>query len=615
MMLEGHSKLARRLRAALTAATLTVATVAAHAQDATSNGEIVTSGAGAGLDYDVRFEGEMDDQLVALLRHNSLLVSLADKLPPSRAALEKRARADLERLDTALRSEAYYDATLSYDLDTSASPIVVVVSIETGVLYLLADFAIHYTDQRPDSPRPSDLENIGLYVGMAARAPMIRDAERRLIRRLGEVGFPFAVIKDRKIVVDHDETTLSVALEVEAGPSVTFGPVEVAGVGAVEPDYIRLLLGWQAGERYDQRKVDASLEALRATNLFASVRIDPKDRPPVDGPVEMRVEVEERAARSVGGGVSWSTAEGFLGELFWEHRNLYGRNETLRLTGRVGELEQGSGIRLTKPNFVHVDQTGTAGVEAKNHETDAFHERSISASIGLDRRSKKIWRTGLGGAVEYLDIDETDEPEARQFLLFSLPASVTRDTSNDPLDPTAGSRLTLALTPSLGTVEQNIYFLTGSAAVAGYRALDEDARFVLAGRLKLGSILSKARTDIPASKRFFAGGGGSVRGYAFQSIGPLDAQDDPIGGRSLIETNLELRVKLTDTIGIVPFLDGGAVYKGVLPSANEDFQVAAGIGFRYFTEFVPLRLDIAFPLNPRGIDDLFEFYISLGQAF
>lgn len=612
---EGHIRVLRRLRAALMAALLTMAAAAASAQNETSDVEPATSEADPALEYEVRFEGELEDELLELLRRASLLVSLQEKSPASRAALEKRARADLERLDTALRSEGYYDARLEYDLDTSASPFVVVIIIDTGVLYLLADFAIHYANARPGSLRPGDLEEIGLHVGMAARAPAIRNAERRLLRRLAEVGFPFAEVKDRKIIVDHDETTLSVTLDVDAGPYVTFGTTEVEGVDDVEPDYIRRLLTWRAGEPYDQRKVDASLAALRGTNLFAAVSIDPRQKPAGDGAVEMRVRVEERAARSIGGGLTWSTAEGFLSELFWEHRNLFGRDETLRLTGRVGELEQGVGARLSKPHFVHLDQTGTAELQAKNRETDAFDERSLAASLGLERRSKGIWRTGVGGTLEYLDIDETDEPSSRRFLLFSLPVSVTRDTSDDPLDASEGSRVTLGLAPSLGTIEENIYFLTASATASAYHAFDDDRRFVLAGRLKLGSILSVEAADIPASKRFFAGGGGSVRGYEFQSIGPLDAEDDPIGGRSLIETNLELRIKLTETIGLVPFVDGGAVYREVWPSADEDFQVAAGLGFRYFTEFVPIRLDIAFPVNPRGIDDAFQFYISLGQAF
>jgi len=592
-----------------------VAAVPAQAQNSDKPDQPSAPETERGIDYDVRFEGPLEKALLEFLRETSLLVLLKDKPPASRAALEKRAQADLERLGTALRSEAYYAAALTYDLDTSVSPAVVIISIETGVLYLLADFTIRYTEERPGTARPSDLEEIGLHVGMTARAPEIRDAEERLIATLAETGFPFAEVKNRRIVVDHDETTLSVELEVEAGPLLAFGPVEVDGVTDVESNYVRVLLAWRTGERYDRRKVDASLQALRATNLFASVSIEPGERPAGDGEVPMRVRVEERAARSVGGGLSWSTADGFLAELFWEHRNLYGRNETLRLTGRGGQLEQGGAIRLTKPNFVHLNQTGAAGLEAKNRETDAFDERSLAATVGLERRSKKIWRTGVGGALEYLDLEEEEEPDSRQFLLFSVPVSVTRDTSDDLFDPSQGTRVTLSLAPSVGTLEENIYFLTASAAMAGYRAIDRENRFVLAGRLKLGSIFSKDTTDIPASKRFFAGGGGSVRGYEFQSVGPLDAQDDPIGGRSLIETNLELRIKLTETIGIVPFLDGGAVYREIWPSGDEDFQVAAGLGFRYFTEFVPLRLDIAFPLNPRDVDDTFQFYISLGQAF
>jgi translocation and assembly module TamA len=145
--------------------------------------------------------------------------------------------------------------------------------------------------------------------------------------------------------------------------------------------------------------------------------------------------------------------------------------------------------------------------------------------------------------------------------------------------------------------------------------LDTDRRFVLAGRATLGSLVGEETDNVPADKRLYAGGGGSIRGYEYQSVGPLDADGDPLGGRSLIELNAEVRIRVTDQVGLVPFVDGGMVFDSVYPDFEEDLRWAAGLGVRYFTAFGPLRVDIAIPLNKREFDDSFQFYISLGQAF
>jgi len=121
--------------------------------------------------------------------------------------------------------------------------------------------------------------------------------------------------------------------------------------------------------------------------------------------------------------------------------------------------------------------------------------------------------------------------------------------------------------------------------------------------------------DVPADERFYAGGGGSIRGYSYQSVGPLSG-GDPVGGRSLLELSTELRLRLGERFGFVGFLDGGSAFGAAFPDFDEELLWGTGLGFRYFTAVGPLRLDFAVPLDRRhGIDDAFQVYISLGQAF
>ncbi|HSR71931.1 MAG TPA: BamA/TamA family outer membrane protein, partial [Kiloniellales bacterium] len=197
-----------------------------------------------------------------------------------------------------------------------------------------------------------------------------------------------------------------------------------------------------------------------------------------------------------------------------------------------------------------------------------------------------------------------------------LPLTATRDDRDDLLDPTRGTRLSLTLTPYGGVGDQSLAFLRSTLGGTAYYAIDEGRRFVVAGRARLGSILGDDTEEIPANKRFYAGGGGSIRGYEFQKVGPLDENNEPLGGRSLVELGVELRIRVTEEIGIVPFLDGGTVFDSPYPDFEEDLRWATGLGLRYFTAIGPLRLDVAVPLDKReGIDDDYQFYISLGQAF
>ena len=123
--------------------------------------------------------------------------------------------------------------------------------------------------------------------------------------------------------------------------------------------------------------------------------------------------------------------------------------------------------------------------------------------------------------------------------------------------------------------------------------------------------------DIAPSRRFYSGGGGSVRGYGYQRLGPKDLDGDPIGGRGLAEFALEARIRLKKfggNFGIVPFFDGGSLTTEVLPDFK-DWHFAAGLGVRYYSSFGPIRIDVGVPLNREKGDGPVAVTVSLGQAF
>src|SRR5690606_24034768 len=145
----------------------------------------------------------------------------------------------------------------------------------------------------------------------------------------------------------------------------------------------------------------------------------------------------------------------------------------------------------------------------------------------------------------------TDAFGTAEYMLLGLPLAATYDSSDDRLNPTEGVRASLLLEPMIDLKGESNVFGIVKASASTYRALDEADKFVVAGRLAVGSVVGADLMDVPADRRFYAGGGGSVRGYDFQSISPRAANGDLLGGRSLVEASLELRVRLTEKIGVV----------------------------------------------------------------
>ena len=567
-----------------------------------------------GVRYAVEIRGVESEVLKRTLDASSLLVTQRERPPPSMSRLRRRAEDDIERLDAALRSEGYYEGVITFAVDAAVTPVLVTVNVTPGPQYQLAAVEIEYRGAvEPDAAERPSAGDIGIVIPMAARAPDVVAAEGRLRRLLTERGFPLAQAVERKAVIDKASDTMTVTFIVEAGPRARFGAVSIEGAADVKDDYVVRLLPWKPGDAYDSRKIEAARRALAATNLFSSVVITPAEALDPDGTLPVLVRLDEGLQRSIGFGASFSTDIGVGGEAFWEHRNLLARGEQLRLGITAAEIEQSAKARFRKPHYPRMEHALLADFAINNRDTEAFNEKSVTSFAGLEIDHGEFWRSTRGLSAEFNQIK--DEEGERDFFLVGLPIVASRTDVDDALNPTRGSKLELSLTPYYGVGDDEVVFLVAAAGGSAYWALDADSRYVVAGRAKAGMLVGEQTENVPANKRFYAGGGGSIRGYEFQSVGPLDDDGDPLGGRSLIEFGGEVRMRLTDEIGVVPFVDGGTVFDSSYPDFDEELRWAAGLGLRYYTGFGPIRLDIGVPLNKRDVDDDFQFYISFGQAF
>lgn len=569
--------------------------------------------------YRVQLVGVEAPELRALLEASSQLLGLIDKPPATEVNLRRRAEQDIERLTTALRSEGYYQPDLELEIDSEVRPAQVTLRISTGQRYKLAAYDIDVTgDPRPTEAEQPGLEEIGIDLGMPARAPDVVQAEQKYVALLHERSFPFAKVAERKTFVDHEKAEMTVQLKVDAGAPATLGKLTFTGQEDVDEDYLRRVVEWPEGIPYDRNVVRETQRRLSRTGLFSSVIVEPAAEPAPDGSLPVKATLAERAHRSIGGSISYSTDIEAELELFWEHRNLFGANERVRVAAIGSLIEQTGEVTFRKPAFLRREQDLLGEIKGGHENNDAYERLGIDALAALERPFFENWRASAGIALSFEDVEENADLGLgnRDFFLLGLPLKAKRDTTDDPLNPAKGTRFQVSLTPIGGVGAESLAFLESVVSGSAYYAVDSEERIILAGRARLGSIVGEKTELLPANRRFYAGGGGSIRGYEYQLVGPLDDDEDPFGGRSLLELGAEARVRVTEDIGIVPFLDGGTVYDTSWPDGSETIRWAAGLGLRYFTGFGPLRLDVAFPLNPRdGVDEAFQFYISFGQAF
>ncbi|MGH8536406.1 MAG: autotransporter assembly complex protein TamA [Gammaproteobacteria bacterium] len=592
-----------------------------------------------GIRYGVEIDGEgVDDQIRSTLLSASDANQTISRPPASELVLRRRAEADLPNIESGLRSLGYYEGTASYDVRTvrddnqtaqatvgelrdsvedflRGAPTILTYHVAPGPRYTMGSVKIVVTDPQDGFLAPTP-EALKIEPGQPAAAQPVLDAQGELVSQAQRLGYAFAKADKLDAVIDQDTKLMDVTLSVTTGPIVHMGEFTIVGADHVDPRFLRRRVLFRPADRYHPDVMDKTRQSLIDTNLFSTVAVDQPDKLDATGRLPITYTVTERKPRSIGAGAGYATDEGPIVSFFWEHRNFLGAGEKFESDLYFSPLRQELSTNFIKPDVGARKHNLLASTSVKAEDTDAYESKSVGAGMAIER---PLWSDGvtgsLGVAYRLAKIKPKDEEED-SFSLLSLPGTVKMDYSDNLLDPTKGWRLNFLAAPYTDTLNSGASFLKTQATATTYVRLTDSAKYILALRGNLGSIAGSSRDDIPADERFYAGGGGSIRGYGYQLAGPLNDDDDPEGGRSLIELSGELRYRMTDTIGLVYFIDGGTVADSALPSLEERLFIGTGIGLRYITPIGPLRLDVGVPVNRRsGIDDIVQVYVSIGQAY
>lgn len=565
-------------------------------------------------------------------------VGAVDGPPANRFEARRRARAAMDSAQALLRSEGYYQPTLEDIVEGDEAPVAIVV-ITPGQRFVIASPAIRYVAPEPDPLVAAEVETeIDLQPGSPGRAVDVIAAEGRIVASLTRRGYADAETQPRRVVVDHSAFTVQPTYAIVSGELVRLDGVRLETRGPTNPDWVAALAPWTAGEVYDPDDVAELERRLLETGVYdgVGVALAPVDQTLPDGNRPVIVSLTDRPRRILEAGITASTATasptataatlttagGSGVDGLWTWYNRFGRADTLRFEARLTDLDSRIGVNLSLPHWHRPGQTLSLATAIVNEDTDAYRRLALTAAADLRQRLGRTSHYSYGIGVDAGQYDEsrfdpvTQVPidVSRNLAILTLRGAAFLDRSNDALNPTKGYRFTANVQPTAVTGEDSLLFFKAETQLTAYLPVQDDARTVVAGRIKLGSIIGGEELTIPADRLFYSGGGGSVRGFEYQGVGPRLPDNTPRGGLSLFEVSAEVRRDIGEIFQAVAFLDAGAIGASETPDFS-NLRYAVGAGVRYKLPFGPVRFDVALPLDKREGDAAFQIYVSIGQAF
>ena len=596
------------LRAALWATTLGAATLTLPLPGPLSAADVSVSVAG-------------DEDLEDRMRAASLSVSAEDEGTTDAQELIAAAQADYRRLLAALYEDGYFSGAISIRIDgREASSMSVLdrdaqvnridISVTPGPRF---SFGATSVAPLPEGVSPPE----GFATGDPAGTVVMRQAAQAGRTAWAERGHAKAEITEQRITADHADRRVDAAFTIAPGPRLTFGPTllsETARMSAVRPERIRAIAGLPEGEVYAPSEIDRAESRLRTAGAFASAVVTEAEQIGPDNTLPMTLEVEDAKPRRLGAGIEYATTDGLTLSGYWLHRNISGAADRLRfdaevagIGGETGGIDYALGATYTYPAFLSPDRSLIFGLDLAREDEPNYISTFAEASVGVDRYLTETLSANyeLG-----FRISETEDANGtRDFTHLLLTGGLTWDNRDNSTNPTDGAYAEVTAMPFLGLSDTESGVL-GTADLRGYRGFAE-GRFVLAARLQMGVVAGPEIEEVPADWLFWSGGGDTVRGQGYQSLG-VGSGDTATGGRGFAAVSTELRTRIGESWGAAAFVDYGYV------SADPDFaggewHGGAGVGVRYFTSIGPIRADLAVPVT--GSVDSVSVYVGIGQSF
>lgn len=561
------------------------------------------------------------ETLPGALRGASLTVTLGDDPDAAPQDFVAATRADYRRLLTALYAAGHYGGTISIRIDgreaAGIAPLDapdrigrIDIVVAPGPLFTFGRAEIGPLAPGTELPE-------GFAPGQPARSGVIGDAARASITGWREIGHAKADIAGQQVTARHAQSRLDARIVVDPGPELRFGNLTITGNEAVRTERIAEIAGLPRGQVFSPAEVEEAEARLRRTGAFRSATLIEGDVT-ANGRLNMTAQIDEQAPRRLGFGAELNSVEGLGLSAFWLHRNLFGGAERFRIEsevagigGTTGGVDYGVELSYNRPATFRPDIDLYANVRIERIDDPNLFLDQASAEIGLTRivNEELSYEAGIG----ILTAEVDDALGERSYTYLTFPIAGEWDRRDDELNPKGGFYLQAEITPFFGGEDAFGGRLYGDGRV--YRSLGEAERLTLALRGQAGAVFGAEAEDAPADFLFFSGGGGTVRGQSFQSLGIDVGGGEQIGGRSFFGLQAEARFEATDRIGVVGFFDTGFVGTEPFSAENGEWHSGAGVGVRYQTAIGPIRLDLAVPVDGPDPEEDWQIYIGIGQAF
>ena len=564
-----------------------------------------------GLDYKVMIFGLDKDTREWI---SSLKIDEKNEVTPPKTVeqLNQEAMSLSEKIRKALESRGFYDAAINHKTVRKGEKHQLVYDIVPGPRYKIAKITF---DWQGKPLQTLTTETLDVKNKSSVDAAAIQKDAAKLLQVIGDKSCLLSLSINPLLKLHGNSRTADLVYRIEHGPKANFGKTIIEGTHDVDNVVVLRAVDWKQGECFEQKKLENTRTNLIGNQLFASVRVTPDDEVDRLGQVPVTITVKERVPRTVTAGANYSTDQGYGVTGGWEHRNFFGKGEKFNTDAGIAQNEQFINNTLRLPAFLQNNQTLVLGFGAKRENQDAYTSNSINPSATIERKLSPHLNSGIGVAYTLTQTEDVITGD-NKYGLLSFPGFLTYDTRNDSIDPRRGMLGNLTLTPYTETFGDGGQFLKAQTSLQTYFSNENMTwKPTLALKASLGSITGAEGDNVPSDIRFYAGGGGSVRGYDFQSLSPR-VNGEPVGGSSMMTAIAEMRLRFNESFGGVAFVDAGNSYDTAMPSIGQDLYYGAGIGIRYYTAIGPLRMDIAMPLNGKDINQTgYALYISVGQAF
>lgn len=545
-------------------------------------------------------------------RANALLRT--DEAEP-RSVLEKRNRAETiaRSIEDLLASEGYLAASVIPDdfttLETSA-----LLRVDPGPRFRIASVELKGIDSLEPDVGPRLQKALGaIKPGSPVIAADIERVEAELVTILHTQGYAFATSPGIDALASREDSDVEITYTMDPGPRVRLGELLSDETNPKSQRAIEVLKTWSHEDVYSPRTIDRLRSRLRSSGLYEGIGVQVAPEPSADGTHDVTLSLAEAKPRSVGFGVTASTTEGVGADAVWERRNITGRADKLRVRAEAATLSRSLSAQYERPNIGRFGRTLTAETGIRAEETQAYDLQGVKIGATLAQPFTQQLTLSVGAAIDATRITDNRVrmmDKSVDQVTLSIPVTATYTDVSDPLDPQSGVR-------AMASVENGVALGDGTAGYtrmqisgATYRRIAED--LILAVRGEYGAFTGS--NAVPADRLFFAGGGGTVRGYEYQSLSPTDQFGEYYGGRNLFSSSVELRWRRSERFGYVAFVDAGAASNDS-GSVFSEAKASVGLGVRFYPGFGPIRFDVAAPLDKRDGDAPLQIYVSIGQAF